>query len=83
MMGKERAMKLPKFRYHLDPVASGSVLASQAKCACCGEHRGFVHEGPVYSQEDLSGRICPWCIAEGAAHAKFGAEFVDSEGLEE
>ena len=31
----------------------------------------------------MSGRICPWCIAEGAAHAEFGAEFVDSQGLEE
>lgn len=78
-------MELPKFRYHPDPVASGSVAASKAKCACCGEARGFVYVGPVYAEgeEDLSGRICPWCIADGSAHSKLGAEFVDSEGLEE
>jgi len=78
-------MEHPKFRYHPDPVASGSVVASKANCACCGQARGFVYDGPVYSEEeeDLSGRLCPWCIADGSAHAKFDAEFVDSEGLED
>jgi uncharacterized protein CbrC (UPF0167 family) len=35
-------MDLPVFRYHPDPIASGSgsIIASHAQCACCGGRRG-------------------------------------------
>ena len=29
-------MELPAFKYHPDPVATGSVLRSEAECCCCG-----------------------------------------------
>lgn len=76
-------MSLPAFRYHRDPVASGSVVASPAACACCGAKRGYVYAGPVYSEDDLDDSLCPWCIADGSAHAKFDATFVDSEAFDE
>jgi uncharacterized protein len=41
-------MDLPVFRYHPDPIASGSIVASGAQCACCGARRGFIYTGPVY-----------------------------------
>jgi len=39
--------------------------------------------GPVYGAKAVSlrGRICPWCIADGSAHEKYGAEFTDAAGV--
>jgi len=76
-------MDLPVFRYHPDPIASGSVVASDAQCACCGARRGFIYTGPVYCEDDLDEALCPWCIADGSAHAKFDASFADANGFSE
>jgi uncharacterized protein CbrC (UPF0167 family) len=74
-------MPLPHFKYHPDPITTGSIESSDAKCLCCGEARGFIYTGPVYAEEELIDRICPWCIADGSAHRQFNAEFVDQEGV--
>ena len=74
-------MTMPEFKYHRDPLQSGSVEESDKRCRCCGNARGYIYAGPVYSEEDLDGSLCPWCIAEGTAHAKFGAIFVDEAAL--
>jgi uncharacterized protein CbrC (UPF0167 family) len=38
----------------------------------------------VYSEEDgLDDKLCPWCIADGSAHQKFDAVFIDSDGFGE
>ena len=76
------ATELPAFRHHPDPLGSGSVIASPARCRACDATRGFVYTGPVYAEEaDLDDAICPWCIADGTAHAAFDATFVDSEAF--
>jgi uncharacterized protein CbrC (UPF0167 family) len=72
---------IPKFRYHPDPVATGSVEASAVRCVCCDRERGYIYVGPVYAEEEYEGKICPWCIADGSAHDKLDAEFVDLEGI--
>lgn len=69
--------RLPDFRYHPDPVASGSVVKSDETCRCCKKARGYIYAGPVYGEEDLDDALCPWCIADGKAAKKFGATFVD------
>lgn len=75
---------LPAFRYHPDPLRSGSVEASDADCRCCGRARGYVYTGPVYAAvNDLDGALCPWCIADGSAARKFDASFVDAEAFPE
>jgi uncharacterized protein CbrC (UPF0167 family) len=74
--------QLPSFRYHPDPVATGSVVRADEACSVCGEARGFLYGGPVYSRHDEE-LICPWCIADGSAHERYDAEFTDSEGLED
>ena len=74
-------MNLPEFRYHPDPIGSGSIVASEAECRSCGESRGYVYAGPVYSEDELDDALCPWCIADGSAHAKFDATFVDGEAF--
>lgn len=78
--------ELPKFKYHPDPLATGSVVADpDAPCLSCNRIRGYVYEGPAYSEKfhHLKHCICPWCIADGSAAKKFGAEFTDVGMLDE
>lgn len=75
---------LPPFKYHPDPVATGSVAPSQGKkCRRCKRDRGYLYVGPVYAEEELDGALCPFCIADGSAAEKFDATFTDIEGLED
>ena len=76
-------MTLPSFRYHPDPVASGSIVESNEPCACCGQRRGYLYPTPIYSEEDVEPGLCPWCIADGSAQRKFDCTFVDSEAFAE
>ena len=72
---------LPLFQYHPDPIASGSIVASDAQCRGCGQQRGFIYTGAVYSTHDLNDALCPWCIFDGTAHKLFGAVFVDPKAV--
>lgn len=74
-------MKLPVFRYHPDPVSTGSVIESDAECECCGKARGYIYAGPVYAEDELDEALCPWCIADGSAHGEFDASFTDEDGI--
>jgi hypothetical protein len=74
-------LTLPVFKYHPDPIASGSIVVSDRKCQACNEHRGFIYTGAVYSECDLDAALCPLCIFEGTAHRIFGAEFVDPKAV--
>lgn len=73
--------QLPAFKYHPDPIKTGSVEKSDAECACCGKQRGYIYTGPVYAEEDYDNAICPWCIADGSAHEKLDASFHDEDGV--
>lgn len=68
---------LPAFPYHPDPLGTGSVKESRARCEACGAARGYVYTGPVYAVEELDDALCPWCIADGTAAARFDADFTD------
>ncbi|HEY2786698.1 MAG TPA: CbrC family protein [Fimbriiglobus sp.] len=74
-------MALPTFKYHPDPLATGSMEESDTECACCGKVRGFIYTGPVYAVEEYDQCICPWCIADGSAHEKLEASFTDDAGI--
>ena len=66
---------LPKFRFHTDPPALTSVAPSDKRCAC-GRARGYAvsgHYGLVHYD-----CICPWCVADGSAHSRLGASFVQN-----
>jgi hypothetical protein len=73
-------MKLPFFKYHPDPIATGSIAESTEVCECCGQARGFVYTGSFYCEDEVGG-VCPWCIADGAAAEKFDAELTPSDGV--
>src|SRR4051794_37044508 len=72
---------LPIFKYHPDPIATGSIEPSRTPCVCCGRSRGYVYSGPVYARKEYLDCICPWCIADGSAHEKLDASFHDKEGI--
>ena len=87
----KRDEKLPYFRYHPDPIATGYIVQSRNKCACCRKKRGYIYTGP-YSLGDVEvdddfdfddfdekyeDALCPWCIASGKANKKFNVIFTD------
>lgn len=74
-------MTLPAFRYHPDPIASGSVIVCDAKCLCCKKARGHIYVGPTYAEDELDDALCPWCIADGKAARKFDAVFIDADSI--
>ncbi len=74
-------MSLPKFRYHPDPIATGSIEESDTTCLCCEQARGYIYVCNTYSEEDIEEAICPWCIADGSAAEKFEATFTDPDPL--
>ncbi len=74
-------MSLPAFRYHPNPLDTGSVAPSDGTCRCCGNARGYIYAGPVYAEEDLDDAICPWCIADGSAADRFDATYTDADGV--
>jgi uncharacterized protein CbrC (UPF0167 family) len=72
---------LPSFKYHPDPIATGSFKAKDITCLSCKQIRSYVYVGPVYADSDLEKGICPWCIINGLAHEKFGAQFADINAI--
>lgn len=66
--------RLPFFRFHPDPLATGSVVRSTETCARCGVARGFIYDGTAFSRGEM-GLVCPWCIADGSAAQGFDVDF--------
>jgi uncharacterized protein len=60
------------------------VVGSEGKCVVCDQARGYLYSGvPFCEQEVDEESICPWCIADGSAHERLGAEFVDAASIGE
>jgi uncharacterized protein CbrC (UPF0167 family) len=74
-------MSLPAFRYHPDPISTGSIKPSDNQCICCGKQRGYIYTCTTYSAEEVVEALCPWCIADGSAATRFDAEFSDGHPL--
>lgn len=75
------AETLPVFKYHPDPVATGSIKEdADTPCLGCHRIRGYVYTGPVFTERNfiLENHLCPWCIANGTAAKLFGATFNDT-----
>jgi len=74
-------LSLPAFKYHPDPIGTGSIEAGEVDCVCCGEVREYTYVGPVYASTDFDEAFCPWCISNGLAHQTYGAEFTDMAAI--
>lgn len=77
-------MCLPKFKYHPNAykLELGIFTNEQGVCSVCNQPRTLKYEGPIYSIEEPD-YICPWCIADGLAAAKYDGQFSDDLGVEE
>lgn len=71
-------MALPHFIYHPEPLRTGSIEKSEKVCEVCNRPRGFTYTAGSYGVAEISA-LCPWCIADGSAHERFGVEFTDRE----
>ncbi|WP_281168175.1 CbrC family protein [Sporichthya polymorpha] len=56
--------ELPVFRYHPDPVGTGSIEATEDTCEFCDLPRGWRYTANIYAEEEFE-TVCPWCIADG------------------
>ncbi len=74
-------MNLPTFKYHPNPIETGSIESSSEVCECCNIARGYIATGIIYAKNDID-NICPWCISDGSAAKKFNGTFVDDYPLE-
>ncbi len=75
---RERLKDLPFFKYHPDPLETGSFEEGEEKiCPCCGNKSKVYYSSFPYCSEDVE-YICPICISNGEAASKFDAEFVQN-----
>ncbi|HMR74217.1 MAG TPA: CbrC family protein [Polyangiaceae bacterium] len=74
------AERLPAFKYHPDPLGTGSIKVSDAVCECCGQARGYSYSAAVYAIQNVE-VVCPWCIADGSLARRFDATLVDAGPL--
>jgi uncharacterized protein len=75
-----RSEQLPHFTYFPDPVGHGCVIVQSGICACCATERSHRYVGPRYGVTDEA-FVCPWCIADGRAYAKWKMILNDVHGL--
>ncbi|RLU79740.1 hypothetical protein CTZ27_36545 [Streptomyces griseocarneus] len=73
---------LPFFRYHPDPVTSGSIRESTETCARCERATGWIYAATFCTAQDVDAHFCPWCIADGSAAERFEGEFTGSYRLD-
>jgi Uncharacterised protein family (UPF0167) len=58
----------PSFRYHPDPLATGSVKPEpDIPCLSCNRIRGYIYTGPVFTEKPfiLEYSLCPWSLLSG------------------
>lgn len=73
---------LPRFPYHPDPVATGAFEARTHTCRACERPRAWSYAVAPYATENLRDALCPWCVADGTAAARFDARFTDLSASE-
>ncbi|GGR51122.1 UPF0167 protein [Actinoplanes ianthinogenes] len=63
-------MTEPVFRYHPDPLTTGSAVRAEHECSVCGQLRQLRYHGPVYGKQPQS--LCLHCISSGEAARALG-----------
>ncbi len=75
-------MEYPVFTYHPNAYTI-AFEAVDGVCDGCGQSRTLRYRGPFYAARKPD-YLCPWCIADGSASARFEGEFTgwtDIEGV--
>ncbi|MEU1590612.1 CbrC family protein [Micromonospora sp. NPDC005710] len=68
----------PVFRYHPDPLATGSAMQIEHECTVCGQLRQVRYRGPIYGRQP--GTLCLHCIYSGEASRALGVVAVATNG---
>jgi uncharacterized protein CbrC (UPF0167 family) len=83
-------MELPHFKYHPNPIATGSVVPSVEVCPVCGESRGFAYDGIPYGSKEIEEEVAfrtpgfaSWQQEHWYTHCGDAAEFLGPMGKEE
>lgn len=71
-------MPEPVFRYHPDPLATGSAVREDHVCSVCGVRREIRYQGPVYGRQPDT--LCLHCIHSGEASRALGIVAVAGDG---
>lgn len=75
--------ELPVFQYQPNAY-SLSFEEIEGVCDCCGQRRSLRYRCSFYCAGEAPGYLCPWCISDGSAAARFSGEFIgwsDIEGV--
>ncbi|WP_139921737.1 CbrC family protein [Hymenobacter sp. DG01] len=72
---------LPQFTFNPNAYTLGLFEQKDITCECCQQPRPYNYTGPIYCEADVED-LCPWCIADGSAAAKWDAEFQDWASVE-
>ena len=70
----------PEFRYHPDPMGTGSAVRSDERCELCAQTAEYAYHGPIFGKQISV--LCLRCIADGTAARRLArpdgpAEFTD------
>ncbi|MET8463579.1 CbrC family protein [Micromonospora zamorensis] len=71
-------MTEPVFRYHPDPLATGSAVRIQHECSVCRQLRKTRYAGPIYGRQPDS--LCLHCIYSGKASRALGLVVAATDG---
>ncbi|WP_435204996.1 CbrC family protein [Micromonospora sp. bgisy143] len=71
-------MTEPVFRYHPDPLATGSAMRIEHECSICGQLRQIRYRGPIYGGQPET--LCLHCIYSGEASRALGVVAVATDG---
>lgn len=67
--------EIPHFKYHLDPLKTGSAEKREFICACCQQSSHYAYTGTQISIQDPEKALCFVCIKNGSAAQKFDLKF--------
>lgn len=79
--GVGNKMNLPEFKYHPDPIKTGSIIKKNITCPVCNQKREYAYVSHFYSVDEVED-ICPWCIKDGSAAEKYNGQFQDDASVE-
>ncbi|WP_081790755.1 CbrC family protein [Deinococcus phoenicis] len=70
------AQGLLDFPYYADPLADGCFKQEAITCEVCEQRREWAYTGGLYAANEPDS-LCPWCVADGSAAARFEGTFQD------
>jgi len=69
--------KLPKFKYHPNPLETGTFKQDETEiCDCCEKETEIYYDGGMFAEDEVV-YLCPSCIHTGKASDFFNGGFTD------